>query len=36
VNNALGVDHAYTDAYKSAEEEIKREDAENIYNGDYE
>lgn len=36
LNNALGVDHAYTDAYKSAEEEIKREDAENIYNGDYE
>lgn len=36
LNNALGVDHAYTDAYKAAEEEIKREDAENIYNGDYE
>ena len=36
LNNALGVDHAYTDAYKAAEEEIKREDVENIYNGDYE
>ena len=36
LNNALGVDHAYTDAYKEAEEEIKREDVENIYNGDYE
>ena len=36
LNNALGVDHAYTDAYKAAEEEIKREDTEDIYNGDYE
>lgn len=36
LNNALGVDHAYTDAYKVAEEEIKREDVEDIYNGDYE
>lgn len=36
LNNALGVDHAYTDAYKEAEEEIKREDVEDIYNGDYE
>ncbi len=36
LNNALGVDHAYTDAYKAAEEEIKREDTEEIYNGDYE
>ena len=36
LNNALGVDHAYTDAYKAAEEEIKREDVEDIYNGDYE
>lgn len=36
LNNALGVDHAYTDAYKAAEEEIKREDVENIYNGDCE
>ena len=36
LNNALGVDHAYTDAYKAAEEEIRREDTEEIYNGDYE
>lgn len=36
LNNALGVDHAYTDAYKAAEEEIRREDTEDIYNGDYE
>ena len=36
LNNALGVNHAYTDAYKAAEEEIKREDTEDIYNGDYE
>jgi hypothetical protein len=36
LNNALGVDHAYTDAYKAAEEEIKREDVEDIYNGDCE
>lgn len=36
LNNALGVDHAYTDAYKAAEEEIKREDVEDTYNGDYE
>lgn len=36
LNNALGVDHSYTDAYKASEEEIKREDTEEIYNGDYE
>ena len=36
LNNALGVDHSYTDAYKAAEEEIKREDTEERYNGDYE
>lgn len=36
LNNALGVDHAYTDTYKAAEEEIRREDTEEIYNGDYE
>lgn len=36
LNNALGIDHAYTNAYKQAEEEIKREDTEEIYKGDSE
>lgn len=26
LNNALGIDHAYTDAYKEAEEELRKEE----------
>lgn len=26
LNNALGIDHAYTNAYKEAEEELRREE----------